>query len=142
MKKVIACLVAPFAAMSFAAHAAPGPDNLRPYLDLGLSYVPQDHDERHADYGAGIFGGGGVPLNKYFAIEGDMFYDRWNRDPSPNDNRWKEYGAEAAGLLTLPIGRGWIPFLPAGLGVTQPRLSGDRKGVVWGKSVSVRVEPG
>src|SRR3546814_2342838 len=115
--------------MSFAAHAAPGPDNLRPYLDLGLSYVPQDHDERHADYGAGIFGGGGVPLNKYFAIEGDMFYDRWNRDPSPNDNRWKEYGAEAAGLLTLPIGRGWIPFLSAGLGVTQSRLSGDGKSV-------------
>src|SRR3546814_5539119 len=80
MKKVIACLVAPFAAMSFAAHAAPGPDNLRPYLDLGLSYVPQDHDERHADYGAGIFGGGGVPLNKYFAIEGDMFYDRWRSE--------------------------------------------------------------
>src|SRR3546814_7609522 len=58
-----------------------------------------------------------------------MFYDRWNRDPSPNDNRWKEYGAEAAGLLTLPIGRGWIPFLSAGLGVTQSRLSGDGKSV-------------
>src|SRR3546814_14567550 len=90
--------------------SAPGPDNLRPYLDLGLSYVPQDHDERHADYGAGIFVGGGVPLNKYFAIEGDMFYDRWHRDPSPNDNRWKAYGAEAAGLLTLPNGRGWLTF--------------------------------
>src|SRR3546814_15693633 len=90
----------------------------------------------HADYGAGRFGGGGVPLNKYFASEGDMFYDRWNRDPSPNDSRWKEYGAEAAGLLTLPIGRGWIPFLSAGLGVTQSRLSGD------GKSVDMNYELG
>jgi len=125
MKKTMACAVALLATMSFAAHAAPGPDTLRPYLDLGLSFVPQDHDERHADFGDGVFAGGGVPLNKWFAVEGDMFYDRWGRDSAPNNNHWKEYGAEGAGLLTLPIGHGWVPFLSAGVGVTKSRLSGN-----------------
>ncbi len=127
MNRVTACLIAALAVSSGAVNAAPGPDVLRPYLDIGLSYVPQDHEERRSDYGAGVFGGYGVPLNKWFALEGNMIYNEWGRDSAPNDNRWKEYGAEAAGLLTFPMGHGWVPFLSAGVGLTQSRLSGDGK---------------
>lgn len=129
MNKVTACLAAALAATSGIAYAAPGPDVLRPYLDLGITYIPQDHDERHSDWGGGLFAGGGVPLNKWFTIEGDMYYDKWSRDSAPNDNRWKEYGAEGQGLLTFPLGNGWVPFLSAGIGVTQSRLSGDGKSI-------------
>lgn len=108
-------------AVSAAGHAA-APTELRPYLGLGLQYIPTDHDERASDYGVGLYTGGGAPINKWFALEGEMFYDVWERDSAPNDFRWKDYGAQAGGLLTIPVGNGWIPFFSAHGGVAKSRL--------------------
>lgn len=111
-------------ALASTAGLAQGPEELRPYLNLGIHYVPQDTDDRKADDGLGFFAGGGVPINRWFTLEGDMFSTEFNRDSAPNNNKWEEYGAQVSGLLTLPLGRGWIPYLAAGAGVTKTRLSG------------------
>lgn len=121
MNKLIAGLCAA-ALLSSAAAAAEGPTELRPFVGLGIQYVPQDTEERDADDAWGVSAGGGVPLNKWFAVEGEMYYDRWNRDNAPNNNRWRDYGALVGGLLTIPVGYGWVPFLSADVGVAQSRL--------------------
>lgn len=122
MKKLMAGACGALLVLTSAAASAEGPTELRPYLGVGLQYVPVDHDERLSDYGIGGYAGGGVPLNRWFTLEGDMFYDVWKRDDAPNDNRWKEYGAETAGLLTFPMGNGWVPFFSAGFGVVKSKL--------------------
>ncbi len=117
------CAALMLALVSTAGFAS-SPDELRPYLNLGLHYVPQDTDDRKSDDGLGFFAGGGVPINRWFTLEGDLFQSTFNRDSAPNNNKWEEYGAQASGLLTLPIGRGWIPYLAAGAGVTKSHLKG------------------
>lgn len=111
-------------ALASTAGMAQGPEELRTYLNLGIHYVPQDTDDRKADDGLGFFAGGGVPINRWFTLEGDIFQTNFSRDGAPNNNKWEEYGAQGSGLLTFPIGRGWVPYLAAGAGVTKTRLIG------------------
>lgn len=107
----------------FGQVAMASPSEMGPYLNLGLQHVPSDENDRIANDAWGVFAGGGVPLNKWFAVEGDMFYDKFDSYAyNPQSATWKEYGAEAAGLLTLPIGNGWVPFFSMGAGVTKSTL--------------------
>ena len=124
MKKLIAGLCGA-ALLSSAAVGAEGPTELRPYLGGGLQYVPTDNsnvEERLSDEGFGLFAGMGAPLSRRFAIEGNMYYDTWDRGSPVNNREWRDYGVEAAGLLTFPSGTGWVPYLTAALGVAKSRL--------------------
>lgn len=122
MKKLIAGLCGAALMASAAVHAE-GPTELRPYLGLGYQHIPEDED-RNSSFGNGLYAGGGVPLNQHFVIEGDMYYDRWSRDGAGDPNKWRDYGAEAAGLLTFPVGNGWVPFFMASAGVGKTKLYG------------------
>lgn len=95
---------------------------LRPYLAGGLQYNAADKDDRRSDNGAGFYAGYGFPFSKYFTLEGNMTYSDIDRDDAPDNNRWKEYGAELNGLLTFPLGYGWVPYLSGGIGLAKNRL--------------------
>lgn len=126
MKKLIAGLCGA-ALLSSASVGAEGPTELRPFLGGGFQYVPTDDstfEERRSGDGVGLFAGGGFPVNRRIALEGNMYYDRWDRDSSINRYRWRDYGLDAAGLLTFPNRSSWVPYLTAGVGVAQSRVKG------------------
>ncbi|TJY58975.1 hypothetical protein E4T66_15395 [Sinimarinibacterium sp. CAU 1509] len=101
-------------------------DELRPYLDLGAQYTGAD-DLRQSDDGIGGFFGVGMPLLRNFAIEGTLSGSNFGANGA-NGIKWTEYTAEAAGLLTYPIGNGWIPYLTVGVGVANNKPDGgDRE---------------
>lgn len=126
MKKLIAGLCGA-ALLSSASVGAEGPTELRPFLGGGFQYVPNDDstfEERRSGEGVGLFAGGGFPVNRRVALEGNMYYDRWDRDSSNNRYRWRDYGLDAAGLLTFPNSSSWVPYLTAGVGLAQSRVKG------------------
>lgn len=101
------------------AHA--NSEELRPFLSLGGQYTMTDELRDSLD-GVGGYFGFGIPLMRYFALEGTLSgtgYGAENGGPS-----WTEYSAEAAGLVTYPVGGGWIPYLTVGLGVAQSGIDG------------------
>lgn len=96
-------------------------EELRPFLGAGAQYTLTD-EMRNSQDGIGGYFGAGYPLSRYFALEGTLSgtgYGSDNGGPS-----WTEYSAEAGGLLTYPVGGGWIPYLTAGLGVAQSEIDG------------------
>lgn len=124
MKKLIAGLCGA-ALLSSAAVGAEGPTELRPFLGLGLQYIPTDNsefEERRSDEGFGVYAGGGAPINKRFAVEGNMYYDVFDYGSPINNREWRDYGVEAAGLMTFASGTGWVPYLTAAVGVAKSRV--------------------
>ncbi|MGQ0530418.1 MAG: OmpA family protein [Panacagrimonas sp.] len=109
---------------------------LRPYLGFGAIYNAADTSSRQSDDGWGLSTGYGLPLHRNFALEGNVTYQDFGRDSFPDNNRWKEYGAEANALLTFPLSGGWIPYLSTGLGVAKSRLDG------FGSSVDLAYQAG
>lgn len=123
MKKLMAGVCGALLLLAGATASAEGPTELRPYLGIGYQHVPEDED-RDSSFGNGLYGGGGVPLNQWFVLEGNMYYDRWSRDGASDPNKWRDYGADAGALITIPAGNGWIPFFSADVGVGKTRLRG------------------
>lgn len=122
MKKSLTAVALTLMAAS-AAQAQDGTE-LRPYLGFGALYNAADTESRMSDDGWGLSTGYGMPLHRNFALEGNVTYQDFGRDSAPDNNRWKEYGAEANALLTFPLSGGWVPYLSAGVGVAKSRLVG------------------
>lgn len=102
-----------------AAHA--NSEELRPFLSLGGQYTITD-ELRDSQDGLGGYFGFGIPLLRYFALEGTLSGTGYGSDDGGPS--WTEYSAEAAGLVTYPVGGGWIPYLTIGLGVAQSEIDG------------------
>lgn len=114
--------------MCITGLASANSKELRPFVTLGGQFVGAD-DARRADDGFGVFGGVGYPLGRFFALELGLFQTGFDRDTSTTSPlKWNEIGAEAAGLLTYPVGGGWVPYLTLGVGATRSEVSGGEKG--------------
>ncbi len=120
MLKKVGCALAAGAAIAFnPAFAGEEPYALRSYVNIGGQYIFVDDNSRQSDDGLGAFISVGKPFSRYFGMEFTAFLSSFDSDSSPANNDWDEYGGEIAALLTYPMSRGWVPYLTAGVGMTN-----------------------